>query len=103
MLGRHTHDILKLRYEVVDERYESNDEGSTKSRAQVFLAKNMARVSTFYQDRSDLDDKDEMEIAGRKSCHVKPKLSSKKREKVKHDLLLRKNDTMTLFNIQQVA
>ncbi|XP_074316864.1 mechanosensitive ion channel protein 9-like isoform X2 [Silene latifolia] len=107
ILGRHKHDILKLRYEVLEKESGSNYETSRKNRAQIFMAKNLARVDSYYRDNRDEDDNDEMEEIERGNSpnrrQLKPKLSSKKRARVKHDLLLVKKDTMTLFDVQQMA
>ncbi|KAH9626938.1 hypothetical protein KSS87_003889 [Heliosperma pusillum] len=100
MIGRHSHDILRIRYEVREKHSEIN----ARNRVQMFMAKNLARVDAYYQDNRDEDDNDEMESdSGGNRSQLKPKLSNRKSARVKHDLLLLKDDTMTLFDIQQVA
>ncbi|XP_074304755.1 uncharacterized protein LOC141639553 [Silene latifolia] len=100
MVGRHSHDILRIRYEV----REKHSENSARNRVRMFMAKYLARVDAYYQDNRDEDDNDEMDkISEGNNSQLKPKLSNKKSARVKHDLLLLKDDTMTLFDIQQVA
>ncbi|KAH9626937.1 hypothetical protein KSS87_003888 [Heliosperma pusillum] len=104
ILGRHRHDILKLRYEVLEKESGIYYETKKKNRAQIFMAKNLARVDAYYRDNMDEDDNEEMkEIERGNGRQLIPKLSSKKRARVKHDLLLVKKDTMTLFDVQQMA
>ncbi|XP_074316686.1 uncharacterized protein LOC141652962 isoform X2 [Silene latifolia] len=131
IIGRRSHDILKLRYSEVSRIDEKNG-------AQIFVAKNLAGVDVYYQDKNDEEDNDDMGpreginddmgpregiteendkndeednndmgpregITEENSSQDMCKLSHKKRARVRRDLLLPKEDTMTLFNIQQVA